>query len=80
MRRRLLDAALDLLWEVQQGAGDTRGTDRVTEAAFADYADRPRFGHVLCAAMDTVRGILLLGLSEPDTALAQAEERMSGAR
>lgn len=36
--------------------------------AFGDYADDPRFRHVLYTAMDTVRGILLLGLSNPDRA------------
>lgn len=70
------------------------------QTAFADYADRPRFRHVMYTAMDTVRGILLLGLSNPDaaeldarwkrakadlrllidTALAQPDERINGAR
>jgi AcrR family transcriptional regulator len=36
-------------------------------AAFAGYADNPRFRHVMYTALDTVRGILLLGLSNPDT-------------
>jgi len=35
-------------------------------AAFGERADNPRFRHVLYTAMDTVRGILLLGLSNPD--------------
>lgn len=39
----------------------------VSAAAFADYADRPRFRHVMYTALDTVRGILLLGLSNPDS-------------
>lgn len=36
-------------------------------AAFAEYADNPRFRHIIYTALDTVRGILLLGLSNPDT-------------
>ncbi|HEY7592327.1 MAG TPA: TetR/AcrR family transcriptional regulator [Actinophytocola sp.] len=35
-------------------------------AAFGRYADNPRFRHVMYTALDTVRGILLLGLSNPD--------------
>jgi AcrR family transcriptional regulator len=37
-------------------------------AAFADHAGNPRFRHIIYTAMDTVRGILVLGLSNPDTA------------
>lgn len=37
-------------------------------AAFGEYADNPRFRHIVYTALDTVRGILLLGLSNPDTA------------
>ncbi len=37
-------------------------------AAFAEYADNPRFRHVMYTALDTVRGLRLLGLSNPDTA------------
>ncbi|HEV7651634.1 MAG TPA: TetR/AcrR family transcriptional regulator [Actinophytocola sp.] len=36
-------------------------------AAFGDHADNPRFRHIVYTALDTVRGILLLGLSNPDT-------------
>jgi AcrR family transcriptional regulator len=36
-------------------------------AAFGEYADNPRFRHIVYTALDTVRGILLLGLSNPDT-------------
>jgi AcrR family transcriptional regulator len=36
-------------------------------AAFADYADNPRFRHIMYTALDTMRGVLLLGLSNPDT-------------
>jgi AcrR family transcriptional regulator len=39
---------------------------RFTEAAFGDYARDPRFRHVLYTAMDAVRGILLMGLSDED--------------
>lgn len=35
-------------------------------AAFADHADNARFRHLLYTALDTVRGILVLGLSNPD--------------
>jgi AcrR family transcriptional regulator len=37
-----------------------------TEAAFGEHADNPRFRHVLYTAMDAVRGILLLALSDVD--------------
>ncbi len=37
-----------------------------TEAAFGEYAGNPRFRHVLYTAMDAVRGILLMGLSDED--------------
>jgi AcrR family transcriptional regulator len=36
-------------------------------AAFGDYADNPRFRHIVYTCLDTLRGILLLGLSNPDT-------------
>jgi AcrR family transcriptional regulator len=36
-------------------------------AAFAGYAENPRFRHVMYTAMDTVRGVILLGLSNPDS-------------
>ncbi len=35
-------------------------------AAFSGYADNPRFRHIVYTALDTVRGILLLGLSNAD--------------
>lgn len=37
------------------------------EAAFAGYAASPRFRHVMYTAMDAVRGILLMGLSDQDS-------------
>lgn len=37
------------------------------EAAFGDYATNPRFRHIMYTAMDAVRGILLMGLSDEDT-------------
>lgn len=37
-------------------------------AAFGEHADNARFRYVMYTALDTVRGILLLGLSNPDTA------------
>lgn len=37
------------------------------EAAFGDYAANPRFRHIMYTAMDAVRGILLMGLSDEDT-------------
>ena len=37
-----------------------------TEAAFGEYAGNPRFRHVMYTAMDAVRGILLMGLSDED--------------
>lgn len=40
-------------------------------AAFAEYADNPRFRHIMYTALDTVRGLLLLGLSNPDTGLLE---------
>jgi AcrR family transcriptional regulator len=42
-----------------------------TEAAFGDYAGNPRFRHVMYTAMDAVRGILLMGLSDEDTTHVQ---------
>lgn len=37
------------------------------ETAFGDYATNPRFRHIMYTAMDTVRGILLMGLSDEDS-------------
>ncbi len=37
-------------------------------AAFAEHADNPRFRHIIYTALDTVRGIVLVGLSNPDKA------------
>jgi AcrR family transcriptional regulator len=37
------------------------------ETAFGDYARHPRFRRVMYTCMDTVRGILLLGLSDSDS-------------
>jgi len=37
------------------------------EAAFGDYATNPRFRHIMYTAMDAVRGILLMGLSDQDS-------------
>lgn len=41
-------------------------------AAFGEYATHPRFRHVIFTAMDTVRGILLLGPAIPDNAELEA--------
>jgi AcrR family transcriptional regulator len=40
---------------------------RFAEAAFGDYATNPRFRHIMYTAMDAIRGILLMGLSDEDT-------------
>jgi AcrR family transcriptional regulator len=37
------------------------------EAAFGDYSTNPRFRHIMYTAMDAVRGILLMGLSDEDS-------------
>src|SRR3954454_12637735 len=37
------------------------------EAAFGEYAANPRFRHIMYTAMDAIRGILLMGLSDEDT-------------
>jgi AcrR family transcriptional regulator len=37
------------------------------EAAFGDYAANPRFRHVMYTAMDAIRGILLMGISDDDS-------------
>lgn len=37
------------------------------EAVFGDYASNPRFRHVMYTAMDAMRGILLMGLSDEDS-------------
>jgi AcrR family transcriptional regulator len=42
------------------------------KAAFGDYAADPRFRHIMYTAMDTVRGILLLGVSMSDPAEVEA--------
>ena len=42
------------------------------KAAFGDYAGDPRFRHVMYTALDTVRGILLLGVSTSDQAEIEA--------
>jgi AcrR family transcriptional regulator len=47
-------------------------------AAFADYTDNPRFRHIIYTALDTVRGILLLGLSNSDT--GQLDQRWKRAK
>jgi AcrR family transcriptional regulator len=39
------------------------------EAAFGDYSGHPRFRHLMYTAMDTVRGIVLMGLSDEDAEL-----------
>ena len=39
-----------------------------TEAAFGDYTGHPRFRHVMYTALDAIRGILLMGLSDEDPA------------
>jgi AcrR family transcriptional regulator len=39
----------------------------LSESAFAGHADHPRFRHVIYTALDTIRGIILLGLSIPDS-------------
>lgn len=36
------------------------------EAAFGEHANHPRFRHVMYTAMDAIRGILLVGLSDED--------------
>lgn len=36
------------------------------EAAFGDHATHPRFRHIMYTAMDAIRGILLVGLSDED--------------
>jgi AcrR family transcriptional regulator len=48
---------------------------KFTEAAFGDYARHPRFRRVMYTCLDTVRGILLLGLSDPDSSLDVRWER-----
>lgn len=45
---------------------------RFVRAAFADYADQPRFRHVVYTAIDSVRGILLASLPNPDAAVLQS--------
>lgn len=45
------------------------------EAAFGDYASHPRFRHVMYTTMDTVRGILLMGLSDADSATERRWQR-----
>lgn len=45
------------------------------EAAFGDYATRPRFRHVMYTVMDTIRGILLMGLSDEDEDIERRWQR-----
>jgi AcrR family transcriptional regulator len=45
------------------------------DAAFGDYATNPRFRHIMYTAMDAVRGILLMGLSDEDADLARRWRR-----
>jgi hypothetical protein len=40
---------------------------KFAEAAFGDYAANPRFRHLMYTVMDTIRGILLMGLSDEDS-------------
>jgi AcrR family transcriptional regulator len=42
------------------------------KAAFGGYAEDPRFRHVMYTALDTVRGILLLGVSMSDQGEVEA--------
>jgi AcrR family transcriptional regulator len=42
------------------------------KAAFGDYAVDPRFRHIMYTALDTVRGILLLGVSMSDAGEVEA--------
>jgi AcrR family transcriptional regulator len=46
-----------------------------TEAAFGDYATHPRFRHIMYTALDTVRGIVLMGLSDEDSELEKKWRR-----
>lgn len=89
----LLEAGLDLMWEIHQGPvmyatiemwvaartdpelreqlAKVEPAARVSlmefaEAAFGEYARNPRFRHVMFTAMDTIRGILLMGLADED--------------
>jgi AcrR family transcriptional regulator len=48
------------------------------KAAFGEYATDPRFRHVMYTALDTVRGILLLGVSMSD--LGELEARWKRAK
>ena len=90
-----LDAALDLIWDVHQGAvmwatielwvaartdpdlreqlAEAEPTARaalleLADTAFGAHADDPRFRHVMYTALDTARGVQLLGLANPDPA------------
>jgi AcrR family transcriptional regulator len=49
-----------------------------TEAAFGEYAANPRFRHIVYTAMDAIRGILLMGLSDED--VTNMEKRWQRAR
>lgn len=61
------DPALrELLTEVEPAA--RASLLEFAEAAFGEYATNPRFRQLVYTAMDTVRGILLLGLSNTDSA------------
>jgi AcrR family transcriptional regulator len=48
------------------------------KAAFGEHAEDPRFRHVMYTALDTVRGILLLGVSMSD--LGELEARWKRAK
>jgi AcrR family transcriptional regulator len=45
---------------------------KFAKAAFGEYAADPRFRHIMYTALDTVRGILLLGVSTSDRAELEA--------
>ncbi|TDV36098.1 TetR family transcriptional regulator [Actinophytocola oryzae] len=47
----------------------------LAEAAFGDYAENPRFRLIMYTAMDAIRGILLMGLSDEDTTNMQKRWR-----
>jgi AcrR family transcriptional regulator len=51
---------------------------KFTATAFADYVDHPRFQHVMYTALDTVRGLVLLGLSNSD--IGQLDTRWKRAK
>jgi AcrR family transcriptional regulator len=47
----------------------------LAEAAFGTHAENPRFRHIMYTAMDAIRGILLMGLSDEDTTNMQKRWR-----